>query len=46
MPKGSNCAIVYEFRIYKWGVLKQNYCYSCADDMLAIQYIGDIQEWQ
>ena len=23
------------------GVLKQNYCYSCANDMLAIYYIGE-----
>ena len=31
-------------RIYKWGVLKKNYCYECANDMLAIHYIGDIRE--
>ena len=47
MPKGSNCALVLNInRIYKWGVLKQNYCYKCANDMLAIHYIGDIREWQ
>ena len=28
------------------GVFKQNYCYSCANDMLAVHYIGDIREWQ
>ena len=28
------------------GVFKQNYCYKCANDMLAIHYIGDIREWQ
>ena len=26
--------------------LKQNYCYKCANDMLAIHYIGCIREWQ
>ena len=26
--------------------LKQNYCYKCANDMLAIHEIGDIREWQ
>ena len=35
-------------RIYKFhaGVLKKNYCYKCANDMLAIHYVGCIREWQ
>ena len=28
------------------GVFKQKYCYKCANDMLAIHYIGCIREWQ
>ena len=46
MSKGSNCALVHELNRLEFtsGVyLKQNYCYKCANDMLAIHYIGDIQ---
>ena len=45
MPKGSNCALVHEYKVeFTSGVyLKQNYCYSCANN---IHYIGDIREWQ
>ena len=48
MPNGSNCALNHgaQNRIHIVGVLKQNYCYKCANDMLAIHYIGDIREWQ
>ena len=47
MPKGSNCALVYGYKPNSYvGVFKQNYCYKCANDMLAIHYIGDIREWQ
>ena len=48
MPNGSNCALVaaqYKPNL-QVGVLKQNYCYKCANDMLAIHYIGCIREWQ
>ena len=31
----------------QWVYLKQNYCYKCANDMLAIHYIGfNVREWQ
>ena len=47
MPNGSNCALNHGAQLNSYsGVLKQNYCYSCANDMLAIHYIGDIREWQ
>ena len=47
MPNGSNCALNHgNSWIHIVGVLKQNYCYKCANDMLAIHYIGDIREWQ
>ena len=48
MPKGSNCALVREYKpnVTSGVYLKQNYCYTCANDMLAIHYIGDIREWQ
>ena len=47
MPKGSNCAIVQEYKPnFKWGVFKTEYCYKFANAMLGIHYIGDIREWQ
>ena len=47
MPKGSNCALVHEYKPnLQGGVFKQNYCYKCANDMSAIHYIGCIREWQ
>ena len=45
MPKGSNCALVHNINS-QVGVLKKNYCYKCANDMLLIHYIGCIREWQ
>ena len=48
MPNGSNCALNHggQLNSYSGVYLKQNYCYKCANDMLAIHYIGDIREWQ
>ena len=48
MPNGSNCALVDDYHSWNHivGVLKKNYCYECANDMLAIHYIGDIRKWQ
>ena len=37
MPNGSNCALNHEAQLNSSG---------CANDMLAIHYIGDIREWQ
>ena len=28
------------------GCIQTELCYKCANDMLAIHYIGDIREWQ
>ena len=52
MPNGSNCALNHGAQLNSYSgcikteLLLQNYCYSCANDMLAIHYIGDIREWQ
>ena len=37
MPKGSNCAIVYEYKPnLQVGCIKTEHCYKCANDMLVI----------
>ena len=48
MPKGSNYALVHgaQLNSYSGVYVNQNYCYKCANDMLAIHYIGCIREWQ
>ena len=52
MPKGSNCALVHEYKpnyivsVLSGVYLKQNYCYKCANDMLVMHETGDIREWQ
>ena len=47
MPNGSNCALNHAAQLNSYsGCIKKNYCYICANDMLAIHYIEDIQEWQ
>ena len=49
MPNGSNCALNHGYKplnSYSGVYLEQNFCYKCANDMLAIQYLGDIREWQ
>ena len=47
MPNGSNCALNHGAQLNSYsGCIKKNYCYKCANDMLAIHYIGCIREWQ
>ena len=41
MPNVYNCDLNHgeQIRFHIVGVLKQNYCYKCANDMLAIHYL-------
>ena len=49
MPNGSNCALnhgaQYKPNSYS-GCIKTELCYKCANEMLAIHYIGCLREWQ
>ena len=48
MPNGYNGTLNHGAQLNSYsGCMKgQNYRYKCANDMLAIQYLGDIREWQ
>ena len=47
MPNGSNYALNHGTQLNSnSGSIQIENCYKCANDMLAIHYIGCIREWQ
>ena len=48
MPNGSNYALNHgaQLNSNSGSIQIELLCYKCANDMLAIHYIGCIREWQ